>query len=108
MVLTVSVTIAVGLTIAVAVRVILADADRRYNALALTDIDDAYAARRPSRDADSVDRTADQRSAVGDQHQLVALAHRKCRDDLAAIGHAHQLDAFAAAAGDAVLVGRGA
>src|SRR5205814_3941336 len=98
---------AISVAVAAAVRVVLADADRRDHALALADIDDAHAARRSSRDANSVDRTTDQRAAVGDQHDLVALAHRESRDDLAAVGQAHQLDALAAAAGHAILVGRG-
>src|SRR5689334_20704059 len=94
--------------ISVAVGVVLADADGRDHALALADVDDAHAARCAARDANSVDRTADQGAAVRDQHDLVALAHREGRDYLAAIGQAHQLDAFAAAAGHAVLVGRSA
>src|SRR3954468_1403066 len=96
------------ISVAVAVRVVLADADRRNHALAFADIDDAHAARAASRDADSVDRTADQGTAVGDHHDLVALAYRKGRDDLAALGQAHQLDALSAAAGHAIFVGRGA
>src|SRR5258707_370527 len=97
---------AVGVTIAVSVRIVLADADRRHHALALADTDDAHAPRAPSRNADSVDRTADQGATVGDQHDLVAVADRKRRDDFAASGQTHELDAFAAAAGDPVFVGR--
>src|SRR6187402_3226867 len=96
-----------AISVAVAVGIVLADADRRDDTLAFAHVDDANAARRPARDADAVDRTADQGAAVGHQHDLVAAAHREGRDDLSAVGQAHELDAFAAAAGDAVLVGRG-
>src|SRR5262249_12277011 len=88
--------------------IVLADAHRRDHALALADIDDAHAAGGATGDANSVHRTADQRAAIGHQHDLVAVAHRESRHDLAASRQAHELDAFAAAAGHPVLIGRGA
>src|SRR5471032_693494 len=104
MVFAISACAAVGTPVAVRL-VVLADADRGDNALALADIDDAHAARTTPRNTNAVDRTADQRAGVGDQHDLLALLDRECRNDLSALGEIHQLDAFAAAAGDAVLVG---
>src|SRR5258708_10886676 len=86
---------------------LLADAHGGDHALALAHIDDAHAARGASRDANSLHRTADQRAAIGHQHDLVAVPHRECRHDLAAPGHVHQLDALAAAAGHSIFVGRG-
>src|SRR6476646_10128547 len=88
---------------AVAVRgVVLADADRRHDTLAFADVHDAHAARAASGDAHSVDRTADQGSAVGDQHDLIALQHGERRHDLSALGEIHQLHALAAAAGHTI------
>src|SRR5260370_30473787 len=100
-------------TIAVPVaRVVLANADRRYDAFALTDIDDAHTPCGTAGDADAIDRAADQCAAVGDQHDLVALQHREGRHDLATpslIGspEAHQLHAPAPAARHPVLVSPG-
>src|SRR5471032_2119267 len=88
--------------------VVFADSDGGNDALAFAYTDDANAARGAPRNADTVDRTADQRAAVGHQHDLVVLQHREGRHDLTALGEVHQLDALAAAAGDPVLVGRGA
>src|SRR5262245_58402363 len=103
--------LAVAVAIAVAVlgtAIVLADAHRRHHALALADIDDAYAAGGASRNANSIHRTADQGAAVGHQHDLVVAEHGERRHDGAAPRHAHQLDALAAAAGHPILVGRGA
>src|SRR5712671_1587795 len=98
-----------AIAVAVAVAgIVLANADRRYDALALTDVDDAHAPRRATGDADAVDGTADQRAAIGDQHDLVALQHRERRHDLTALAEVHQLDALAAASGHPILVGGGA
>src|SRR5262249_13800421 len=88
--------------------IVLADSDRRYHAFAFADIHDANATGGAAGDADVVNWTADQRAAVGDEHDLVALQHWERRHDLAAVWQAHQFDAFAAASGHAVLVGRGA
>src|SRR5258708_8283319 len=99
--------ISVGIAVAIA-GVVLANADRRDDALTLTDIDDAHAPRRATGDADAVDGTADQRAAVGDQHDLVALQHRKRRHDLTAFAEAHPLHALAPASRDPGLVGGGA
>src|SRR5437879_4579630 len=101
-------------TISVAVaRIVLANANRRHDAFALTDIDDAHTAGGAAGDADAIDRAADQRAAVGDQHDLVALQHREGGHDLATpclagSPEAHQLHALAAASGHPVLVSRGA
>src|SRR3984893_1284545 len=76
-------------------------------ALAGREHDDAL--RRAAGDADAVDRAADQLAAVGDQHDLVAFFDRERRHQAAVLlGDRHGDDAFAAAAGGAVLVGRGA
>src|SRR5260370_4596785 len=99
-------TAAVSIAIAIA-GIVLADAHGGDHALALAHIDDAHAARGASRDANSLHRTADQRAAIGHQHDLVAVPHRECRHDLAAPGHVHQLYALAAAAGHSIFVGRG-
>src|SRR5262245_55193881 len=88
--------------------VILADAHGRHHAFALADVHDAHAAGATARDADSVDRTADQGTAVGHQHDLIAVEQGECRDDLSALAEVHQLDALAAAPGHPILVGRGA
>src|SRR5207244_2042702 len=69
--------------------------------------DDAL--RRSPRDADAVDRAADELAAVGDQHDLVGLLDRERGHHAAGLaGHRHGDDAFAPAAGGAVFVGRGA
>src|SRR5476651_815905 len=108
MVFTISACTAIGTAVAAVATslVILADADRGDHALALADIDDAYAARAASRDANAVDRAADQGAGVGDQHDLLALLDREGGHALPALGEIHQLDTFAAAAGDTVLVSR--
>src|SRR6266545_249369 len=102
---------AVAVAIAVAVfgaGIVLADAHCRHHALALAHVDDAYAAGGATRNANAIHRTADQRAAVGHQHDLVVAQHGEGRHDLAAPGQTHQLDALAAAAGHPVLVSRGA
>src|SRR5215510_10995147 len=88
--------------------VVLADTHGGDHALALADIDDAHAAGGASRNANSIDRAADQCAAVGHQHDLVAVENGKRRHDLAAPGKAHELDALAAASRHPILVGRGA
>src|ERR1700692_111552 len=61
---------------------------------------------RAAGDADAVDRAADQLAAVGHQHDLIALLDRERRHQAAVLfGDRHGDDAFAAAAGGAVLVG---
>ena len=58
-------------------------------------------------DAHVIDRAPDQLAAVRDQHDLVAFLHREGGHQAAvALIDDHGGDAFAAAAGDAVLVGR--
>src|SRR5215468_10957308 len=88
--------------------IVLADAHGGHHALPFADIDDAHAAGGTARDANSVHWATDQCAAVGHQHDLIAVEYRECRHHLAAAGEAHQLDALAAAAGDPILVGRGA
>src|SRR5258708_31896184 len=102
-------TAAVSIAVSIAVAgIVLADAHGGDHALALAHIDDAYAAGGASRNANSVDRTADQRSTIGHQHDLVAVQHRERRHDLAAPGKAHQFDALAAASGHPIFVSRSA
>src|ERR1700688_5108458 len=82
--------------------------DRRH-ALAFGGREHDDALGRAAGDADAVDRAADQLAAVGDQHDLVAFLDRERGDDAAVLfGDRHRDDAFAAAAGGAVFVGRGA
>src|SRR5262245_20281345 len=89
--------------------VLLGEPFDRHHPFALggAEHDDALGA--ATGDADAVHRAADQLAAVGHQHDLVALLDRERGDDAAvALGHVHRDDAFAAAAGGAVLVGRAA
>ena len=69
--------------------------------------------RAPARNADAVDRAADELAAVGDQHDLVGFLDRERGHQpsglpadllgaLVALEHVHGDDAFAAAIGDAV------
>src|SRR4029453_9968326 len=54
-------------------------------------------------------RAADPLAAVGDQHDVIVFAHHAHADDAPdAVGDVHRDDAFAATAGEAVLVERGA
>src|SRR5277367_980032 len=95
MVLTISACATIGAAVAVRL-IVLADADRR---------DHAHAACSASRDANAGDRAADQSATIGDQHDLLALLDRECRDHLSALGEVHELHALTAAAGNTVLVG---
>ena len=66
-----------------------------------------HALRAAADDADVVDRHADDLAAVGDQHDLVAVLDREGGDQRAVpLVDRHGDDAFAAAPGDPVLVGR--
>ncbi len=56
----------------------------------------------------SLDAGADQLALVGDQQQFLVLVHRERRDDARVAGEAVGDQAFAAAPGDPVFVGRGA
>src|SRR5690349_14124778 len=110
-----AITVAVAVAVAVAVftAIVLADTHGRHHPLAFADIDDAYAAGGAARNANSVHRTADQRAAIGNQHDLIVVEHGERRHDrsaptLANFGEAHQLHALTAAAGHAIFVGRGA
>src|SRR5216684_8088383 len=88
---------------------LFADALDRDDALALGGVEHDHPLRRAAGDADAVDRAADELALVGDEHDLVGVLDREGADDLAVLlADRHRDDAFAAAAGDAVLVGRGA
>src|SRR6266508_1432691 len=90
-----------------AIPAFLADPLDRHHALVLGGGEHDHALGRAPGDADAVDRAADELAAVGDQHDLVGLLHREGRDHAAGLtGQRHGDDAFAAAAGGAVLVGR--
>src|SRR4029079_17334733 len=94
---------------AVAVLPVVADMLDRHHVFVFSRIEHDDALRRAAGDADVLDRAADQLALVGDQHDLVAVLHRERRHQLAvAVVDGHRDDAFAAAAGGAVFVGRGA
>src|SRR5215510_15826994 len=92
----------------------LADALDGDHALVVGRIEHDHPLGRASGDADAFDPGADELATVGDQHQLVAVLDRERGDQLAglladaavALAHVHCHDAFAAAAGDPVFVGR--
>src|SRR5215472_16359718 len=94
----------------------LADALDRDHPLALRGVENDHPLGRAPGDADAFDARADELAAVGHQHELVPLLDREGRDQLAgflpdravALAHIHGDNAFSAAAGDAVFVGRGA
>src|SRR5262245_28993947 len=93
----------------------LADALDRHHALVVGRVEHDHALGRAPGDTDAFDAGADELSAVGDQHQLVAVLDRERGDQLAGLlpdcavtlAHVHRHDAFAAAAGDPIFVGRG-
>src|SRR5262245_25436547 len=79
------------------------------DALALLHLEQRDALGLAAGDADVVHRAADELPAIGHQHDLIAVGDGERRDDLAvALGDVHVGDALPAAAGDAVLIGRGA
>src|ERR1700691_3835416 len=79
----------------------------RSDALALGGVEHDDALGGAAVNADAVDRAADELPAVGDQHDLVALLDRERADQPPVLlGDRHGDDAFAAAVGSAVLVGR--
>src|SRR4029077_20954766 len=91
----------------------------RHYALVLGGREHDHALRRAPRDADAVDRAADELAAVGDQHDLVGFLDRERGHQtsalvtdflcaLAALEHVHRDDTFAAAIGDPVFERRGA
>src|SRR5262249_2092229 len=74
--------------------------------LALLGLEDAYALRVARGDANVVDRATDQLAGVGDEHDLVAVLDWEGGHQPAiALVDDHGGDAFAAAAGDAVIEG---
>src|SRR5215510_14247638 len=100
--------VARAIAVTVFAAIVLADSHGRHHPLTLADIDDAYAAGGAARNANSIHRTADQRAAVGHQHDLIVVEHRERRHDSSTFGEAHQLHALTAAAGYTIFVGRGA
>src|SRR5262249_549284 len=92
----------------------LADALDRDHPLALRGVEHDHTLGRAPGDADAFDPRADKLAAIGDQHELVPVLDRERRDQLAgflpdravALAHIHAHDAFSAATGDAVFVGR--
>src|SRR6266511_6466334 len=87
----------------------LADALDRHHLLVFGRVEHDHALRRSSGDADALDAGADELAAIGHQHELVLVLDRERCDQAAGLaGHRHGDDAFATAAGGAVLVGRAA
>src|SRR5204863_7573930 len=93
-------------TVAIAVAVV-GDALDGDHLLALVGLEDAHALSVACGDAHVVHRAADQLAAVGHQHDLVAVLDREGGDEGAvAIVDDHGGEAFAATPRDPVLVGR--
>src|SRR5215510_7184787 len=92
----------------------LADALDRDHPLALRGVEHDHTLGRAPGDPDAFDPRADELAAVGHQHELVSVLDRERRYQLAgflpdravALAHIHGDDAFSAATGDAVFVGR--
>src|ERR1700759_4566165 len=81
----------------------------RDDALALRDLEEHDPLSLASGDADIMDRAADQLPAIGHQHDLVLVLNGEGSDHIAiALGALDIRDALPAAAGDAVVIGRGA
>src|SRR6185503_16217039 len=96
---------------------LLGDVLDRHDALVVGGVEYDHALRRTADDANALDPRADQLPGVRHQHDLVAFLDRERGHQLAglvadrlcallAFEDAHRDDAFAAAIGDAVLVGR--
>src|SRR5689334_941378 len=96
---------------------LFADPLDRDHLLILGGVEHDHALGRASGDADAVHRAADQLAAVGDQHKLIGFFHRERSDQradllldrlgaLLALPDRHRDQAFAAAVGDPVFVGR--
>src|SRR6185295_6575928 len=87
---------------------LLGDALDGHDPLVVLGLEDAHALDAAAGDAHVVDGTADQLAAVRHQHDLIAVLHGEGGDEAAVpLVDDHGGDAFAAAAGDAVGVGRG-
>src|SRR5580658_6283361 len=100
---------AIAIAVAVAVLGFLADVFDRDHMLVLGGVEHDHALGRTAGDPDALYRATDQLALVGHQHDLIGLFHREGGDQLAvAVIDRHRDDAFAAAAGGAVLEGRGA
>ena len=70
-------------------------------------IEDDHALSAAPGNPNAIDRAADQLAAIGDEHDLVAILDRHGRDELAiSLIDGHRDNAFAAASGDPVFVGR--
>src|SRR5579871_984885 len=100
-------TVIITNSLATVLLALFGDPLHRSDTLALGGVEHDDALGGAAGDADAVDRTADQLAAIGDQHDLVAVLDRKRRDDAAVfLGDRHGDDAFAAAIGGAVFIGR--
>src|SRR5215813_10593010 len=87
----------------------LADPLDRHHLLVLGGVEHDHAPGGAAGDADAFDAGADELAAVGHQHQLILVLDRERGDHAAGIaGHRHGDNAFAAAPGGAVFVGRAA
>src|SRR6202011_3920557 len=95
--------------VAVTVLGVLADVLDRHHMLVLGGVEDDDALGRAAGDPDALDRTADQLTLVGHQHDLVRVLDRERGHQLAvAVVDRHRDDAFAAAARGPVFERRGA
>src|SRR5688500_8182630 len=88
---------------------VLADPLDRHDMLVIGGVEDDDALGGAPGLADVMDRAADELAAIGHQHDLILFVDREGGDQRpVAVIHRHRHDAFAAAIGDAVLVARGA
>src|SRR5665213_3257090 len=98
-----------AVAVPVAVFGVFADMLDRDHMLVLGGVEHDHALGGAAGDPDALDRTADQLALVGHQHDLVAVLDReRCHQLAVAVIDRHRHDAFAAAAGGAVFIGRGA
>src|SRR5262245_55926987 len=86
---------------------LIAEARDGDDALAPLHLEQGHALGLAAGDADVVHRAADELAAVGHQHDLIAVGDGERRHHLAvALGDVHVGDALPAAAGNAILIGR--
>src|SRR5262245_45250262 len=86
---------------------LVAETSDGHDALAPLHLEQRHALGLAAGDADVVHRAADELSAVGHQHDLVAFGNREGGHHLAvALGDVHVGNALPAAAGDPVFIGR--
>src|SRR6185437_677899 len=94
-------------SLALAILAGFAQMRHRDDARTFVEREHAHAAAAAPPDADIFDGRTDHRALVGDQHQLILVAHRKDRDRWALIAaRFHVFDALTATAGDAIIVRR--